>query len=84
MYSRRDGVAVLDFDHDGWMDLAFTHEGDPSITLWRNNHGKNFEPVNLPVPKWFRAFGIAAFDYDNDGWVDLVAVGETRRRQRRS
>ena len=19
------GVAVLDFDHDGWMDLAFTH-----------------------------------------------------------
>jgi tetratricopeptide (TPR) repeat protein len=71
------GVAVLDFDHDGWMDFAFTHEGIPSITLWRNNHGKNFEPVNLPVPKWFRAFGIAAVDYDNDGWVDLVAVGET-------
>ena len=71
------GVAVLDFDHDGWMDIAFTHEGSPSITLWRNNHGKNFEPVNLPVPKWFRAFGVAAVDYDNDGWVDIVAVGET-------
>jgi tetratricopeptide (TPR) repeat protein len=70
------GVAVLDFDHDGWMDLAFAHEGSPSITLWHNNHGKNFEHVNLPVPKWFRAFGIAAVDYDNDGWVDLVAAGE--------
>ena len=71
------GIAVLDFDHDGWMDLAFTHEGNPSITLWRNDHGKKYEPVSLPVPKWFRAFGIGAFDYDNDGWVDLVAVGET-------
>jgi tetratricopeptide (TPR) repeat protein len=71
------GVAVLDFDHDGWMDLAFAHESSPSITLWRNNHGKSFDPVNLPVPNWFRTFGVATIDYDNDGWTDLVAVGET-------
>ena len=24
------GVAVLDFNHDGWMDLAFTHWGAPA------------------------------------------------------
>jgi hypothetical protein len=72
------GVAVLDFDHDGWMDLAFTHKGAPGITLWRNNHSKGFDRVQLPEANWVRAYGIAAIDYDNDGWVDLVAVGETK------
>jgi tetratricopeptide (TPR) repeat protein len=72
------GVAVLDFDHDGWMDLAFTHTEAPGLTLWRNNHGKSFEQVKLPETNWIRAFGVAAIDYDNDGWVDLVAVGETK------
>ncbi len=72
------GVAVLDFDHDGWMDLAFTHSTGPGLTLWRNNHGKGFEQVDFPSPDWVRAYGVAAIDYDNDGWVDLVAVGETK------
>jgi tetratricopeptide (TPR) repeat protein len=71
------GVAVLDFNHDGWMDLAFSHLGTPALTLWRNNGGKSFEPVSLPTTDWVRAWGVAALDYDNDGWVDLVAVGET-------
>ncbi len=78
MPNRTNGVAVLDFDHDGWMDLAFTHMGVSGLTLWRNNHGKSFEQVKLPETNWVRAFGVAAFDYDNDGWVDLVAVGETK------
>jgi tetratricopeptide (TPR) repeat protein len=68
------GIAVLDFDHDGWMDLVFTEP----LSLWHNNHGKSFDQVKLPETNWVRAFGIAAFDYDNDGWVDLVAVGETK------
>jgi tetratricopeptide (TPR) repeat protein len=76
------GVSVLDFDHDGWMDIAFTHSaqspGEPPITLWHNNHGRTFDRVPLPGTNWVSAFGIAAFDYDNDGWVDLVAVGETK------
>jgi Flp pilus assembly protein TadD len=72
------GLAALDFDRDGWMDLAFTHMGAPGVTLWRNNHGKSFEQVPLPETNWVRAFGVAAIDYDNDGWVDLVAVGETQ------
>ena len=72
------GIAVLDFDHDGWMDLAFTHSTAPGLTLWHNNHGESFEQVKLPETNWARAYGVAAFDYDNDGWVDLVAVGETK------
>jgi tetratricopeptide (TPR) repeat protein len=73
---RTAGVVVLDFDKDGWPDLAFTHSDAPGISLWRNVEGKRFEPVALPALGWTRAWGIAAFDYDNDGWLDLVAVGE--------
>ena len=78
-----NGLAVLDFDHDGWMDVATTHwlhasENGPAITLWRNRHPQSFEKVSLPETNLARAFGVAAFDYDNDGWVDLVAVGETK------
>jgi cytochrome c-type biogenesis protein CcmH/NrfG len=72
------GISVLDFDHDGWMDLAFTQSGAPGLSLWRNNHAKSFDQVKLPDTTWVRAYGVAAFDYDNDGWVDLAAVGETK------
>src|SRR6185437_14292043 len=72
------GIAALDFNHDDWTDLAFTHWGSPAITLWRNNQGKSFERVDIPTPDWARAYGVAPIDYDNDGWVDLVAVGETK------
>jgi tetratricopeptide (TPR) repeat protein len=72
------GVAALDFDHDGWTDLAFTHDGPPGISLWRNKQGKTFEKVPLPRVDWVRGYGVVAFDYDNDGWVDLAAVGETK------
>ena len=78
MPSATFAVAVLDFNHDGWMDLAFTYDGAPGISLWRNNQSKSFDQISLPRIDWVRAFGVAAVDYDNDGWVDLVAVGETK------
>ena len=78
MPSSTVGMAVLDFDHDTWMDIALTRLTDPTLTLWRNKHGKGFEQVNLPETNWRHAYGVAAIDYDNDGWVDLVAVGETK------
>jgi Flp pilus assembly protein TadD len=70
------GVVALDFDKDGWMDLAFTHWGIPGLSLWRNVPGKPFERVPLPDLGWMRGWGLAALDYDDDGWIDLVAVGE--------
>jgi Flp pilus assembly protein TadD len=86
------GAAVLDYDHDGWMDVAFSHSRS-GINLWHNREGKmaatfakedspNAFPDYLRSLKmfetnWVRSYGVAAFDYDNDGWVDLVAVGET-------
>jgi len=79
--SQTAGVAVLDFNHDGWMDLAFSHLGDPAITLWRNNNGQGFDRIELPDTDLVRAWGIAAIDYDNDGWIDLAVVGETKERR---
>jgi len=72
------GVTALDYDHDGWMDLAFTHDSAPGLTLWRNDKGSALERVPVPRLDWVRGFGLVAFDYDNDGWVDLAAVGETK------
>ncbi|PYX71217.1 MAG: hypothetical protein DMG72_17430, partial [Acidobacteria bacterium] len=72
------GMAVLDFDHDGWMDVVLAHTGSAPITLWHNNHGKSFERVDIPQTDLFKAFGVAAFDYDNDGWIDIAFVGQVR------
>jgi tetratricopeptide (TPR) repeat protein len=87
-FDKSMGIAALDFDHDGWMDLALTYWTgidsrlkqvmEPGLVLWRNNHGKTFDRVELPETNWARAYGVAALDYDNDGWVDLIAVGETK------
>lgn len=70
------GIASLDVDKDGWLDLAFTHWAPQALSLWRNVGGKSFERVPLVDPGWMRGWGIAGWDYDNDGWADLAAVGE--------
>jgi len=35
------GIAVLDYNKDGWMDIAVTHAGAPGLTLWRYVEGPN-------------------------------------------
>jgi hypothetical protein len=77
------GIAVLDYNKDGWMDIAVTHAGAPGLTLWRNiegpNHiGRRFERVNLPLEGALRGWGVTPIDIDNDGWIDLAAIVETK------
>lgn len=77
------GIAVLDYNKDGWMDIAVTHAGAPGITLWRNVAGPNgigrrFERVPLPLNGALRGWGLTAVDIDNDGWIDLAAIVETK------
>lgn len=76
------GVAVLDYDGDGWMDLFFlngsTLDGlstgkHPASKLYRNNHKGRFEDVTahsgLTRGGW--GMGAAVGDYNNDGHPDL-------------
>jgi hypothetical protein len=71
------GIYVLDFNKDGWMDVALTHAGTPGISLWRNVDGRKFERVPLPIADAKMGWGITAIDFDNDGWIDLAAIVDT-------
>ena len=78
-----EGIAVLDYIKDGWMDIAVTHAGAPGLTLWRNvagpeNVGRRFERVELPLHGALRGWGVTPIDIDNDGWIDLAAIVETK------
>lgn len=78
-----EGVAVLDYNKDGWMDIAVTHHGAPGLTLWRNVAGTNgigrrFERTVLPLKGATRGWGLTPIDIDNDGWIDLAAIVQTR------
>ncbi len=72
-------VYVFDFNKDGWMDVAVTHDGAPGITLWRNVEGKRFERVPLPEVGATGGRGVTAVDIDNDGWLDLAVLIETKQ-----
>ncbi len=69
-----NSITSLDFNKDGWMDLAITTPNAPGLILLRNVGGK-FEQVELPATGWSKGSSVIAVDYDNDGFVDLVAAG---------
>ena len=67
------GVAVLDYDADGWPDLYFVNSKGPNA-LYRNNRDGTFADVTAKagVSGGGRfGMGAAAADYDGDGRVDL-------------
>ncbi|MBL8173822.1 MAG: CRTAC1 family protein [Bryobacterales bacterium] len=85
--STTGGVAVLDFDNDGLMDLFFVNGGETPRgksktavrhALYRNLGGNKFADVTprsgLGATKFY-GMGAASGDYDNDGHTDLYITG---------
>jgi len=69
------GVAVADFDADGWLDIARTNFSEQVTSLYRNYGNGAFEDASikagLGVNRKYLGFGVGFFDFDNDGWKDL-------------
>ena len=78
--SKSLGVAVIDFDMDGWPDLAVSNDTQPN-KLYRNNHNGTFSEVGLKAGIAYSedgiargAMGIDQADFDRSGYPSL-AIG---------
>ncbi|MEP7336130.1 MAG: FG-GAP-like repeat-containing protein [Acidobacteriota bacterium] len=81
------GVAVIDFDGDGWQDIYFANGAElPAMKksspqfwnrLYRNNHDGTFNDVTEKAGVKGEGFsmGVAVADYDNDGDADIFVAG---------
>lgn len=87
------GVALIDYDRDGLLDVFVTGggyfdgpdkkqiKGHPN-RLFKNLGNWKFKDVTaevgLPTDGAFYSHGAAACDFDNDGWPDLLVTGYGR------
>jgi hypothetical protein len=72
------GVALLDFDDDGWMDLFVANDTEPN-KLYRNNHNGTFTDNAVIAGVAFSeagtaraGMGVDAADYDGSGKQSVV------------
>lgn len=71
------GVATLDFDNDGWVDVYVANDSNPSA-LYRNNRDGTFTDIGVAAGcaysqdgKPQAGMGIAIGDYDRNGTMDI-------------
>jgi hypothetical protein len=76
--SKSLGVAVLDYDGDGWPDLFVSNDTQPN-KLYRNNRNGTFTEEGVAAGVAFGedgaargAMGVDAADYDRSGRPDLL------------
>jgi len=72
------GVAALDYDHDGHLDVVKTNFSDDSPNLYHNNGDSTFSDrvfqAGLGRLRNYLGWGVIATDFDNDGWTDMLIV----------
>jgi enediyne biosynthesis protein E4 len=79
------GVAFVDYDNDGWMDLFMVNSGPADFftpktplknALYKNNRDGTFTDVTdqAGVAGNSFAMGVAVGDFDNDGYADLLVT----------
>ncbi len=78
--SKSLGVAIIDYDNDGWPDIVVSNDTQPT-KLYRNNHNGTFTEVGVEAGIAFSedgiargAMGIDAADFDDSGHASL-AIG---------
>jgi hypothetical protein len=84
------GVAALDYNNDGCMDIYFTNGADLTSLrktgveyrnrLFRNNCNSTFTDVTeeAGVAGEGYSMGVAVADFDNDGFADIFVTGVNR------
>jgi hypothetical protein len=69
------GVAIADYDNDGWADIFVSNVG--KNRLYHNNHDGTFtdvaEKAGVQLGNW--SAGATWGDYDGDGRLDLFVAG---------
>ncbi len=86
------GVALLDYDNDGWLDIFLVNgstwdalagkAAPPHAALFHNNHDGTFTDVTAKAgvanDRW--GFGAVVGDFDNDGWPDIYVSNYGKNR----
>jgi len=83
--SMSGGVALIDYDRDGYPDLYFTNAQSVEMAmngkkakaaLYHNNHDGTFTDVTDKAGVGYPCWGMGAVvgDYNNDGWPDLLVT----------
>jgi hypothetical protein len=72
------GLAIADYDHDGWMDILLANDSIPEF-LFHNKGNGNFEEVGVVSGvgldgsgATFAGMGVDFADYNNDSWPDVI------------
>ncbi|MHB8655736.1 MAG: CRTAC1 family protein [Terriglobia bacterium] len=72
------GVAVGDYDQDGWFDIFKTNFADDTPNLYHSNGDGTFTDMVLQAGLGKRtdlvSWGAGFVDVDNDGWKDIFYV----------